>query len=168
MRRVDFTGSQFGYVKVVSLNEEMTKLKKSSQFNQHCSKCGNTWVGRVDPRYKTCGCGQGWFREKKSPQHKKFVYWKNSKKHGKWEWDLEFEDIVFPTHCPLLGYELNYSAGKGQDYSNASLDRIDPTKGYVKGNVRVVSYRANLLKNNATVEEIELLLSNWKKLLGEN
>jgi hypothetical protein len=44
-----------------------------------------------------------------------------------------------------------------------SLDRIDSNKGYVKGNVWVISRRANVIKNNATLEELELLTNNLKK-----
>lgn len=44
-----------------------------------------------------------------------------------------------------------------------SLDRIDSSKGYVKGNVRVISARANMLKNNATVEELTLVLKDLKR-----
>lgn len=36
----------------------------------------------------------------------------------------------------------------------ASLDRIDNSKGYVRGNVMVISLRANAIKNNATAEEL--------------
>jgi len=46
-----------------------------------------------------------------------------------------------------------------------SVDRIDPTKGYIKGNVEVISWRANHLKNNATVEELEAIV-NYMKLHG--
>ena len=42
------------------------------------------------------------------------------------------------------------------------IDRIDSSKGYVKGNVRVISKRANTLKNNATIEELELVLKDLK------
>jgi hypothetical protein len=56
-----------------------------------------------------------------------------------------------------LGLKLEQGNGKSTA-SSPSLDRIDSSKGYVKGNVRVISHRANLLKNNATVEELKLLL----------
>lgn len=39
----------------------------------------------------------------------------------------------------------------------SSLDRVDPAKGYVKGNVWIVGYRANLVKNDGTAEEHELI-----------
>jgi hypothetical protein len=69
-------------------------------------------------------------------------------------------DLDWPTHCPVLGIELDYPLkcgmrGKERPQANwPSLDRFDPHKGYVPGNVFVISYRANTLKNNSTYEEI--------------
>lgn len=71
------------------------------------------------------------------------------------EFNLEVEDIVIPTHCPVLGMEMN--PHKRDMYSTPSLDRIDSTKGYVRGNVHVISTRANLLKKDATPGELRLL-----------
>ncbi len=51
--------------------------------------------------------------------------------------------------------------------SSPSLDRIIPEKGYVKGNVIVVSNKANVIKNNATPEEIIAVGEFYKKLLEE-
>ena len=48
--------------------------------------------------------------------------------------------------------------------SSPSLDRIIPSLGYVKGNIRVISFRANTLKNNATLSELELILEDAKKI----
>lgn len=68
--------------------------------------------------------------------------------------DIEYPDIQWPTHCPVLGLELDYSspAGRRVEHS-ASFDRIDPSKGYLKGNVRVISWRANRIKNDGTAAE---------------
>lgn len=69
-------------------------------------------------------------------------------------------DLVWPTHCPVLGLELDYPSHRGMRGLKTirdnwpSLDRWDSTKGYVPGNVFVISYRANTLKNSATYEEI--------------
>lgn len=74
---------------------------------------------------------------------------------------IKASDIIWPTHCPVLGIELDYSP-RGTRISNnpanPSLDRWDNAKGYVPGNVHVISYRANTLKNNATWRELEAVL----------
>lgn len=83
--------------------------------------------------------------------------------------DISVEDIVIPSECPILGIPLHsYSTtgGRKRGYSPdaASLDRIYPTKGYIKGNVRVISARANLLKNDATVEELRKVLEDLERI----
>jgi len=75
--------------------------------------------------------------------------------------DLELSDIIVPQFCPVLGCELVVS--ETQAYCSPTLDRFDNGKGYVKGNVRVISWRANSLKSDATTEEIEKVLYYMKK-----
>lgn len=81
--------------------------------------------------------------------------------------DLHRDDIVIPPTCPVLGLTLTYLGGKGRGYhpDSPSLDRIIPALGYTRGNVRVISARANLLKSNATVEELERVLSDLRALI---
>ncbi len=81
--------------------------------------------------------------------------------------NLEISDIYIPAICPLLGLPIVSGINKksGNSPNSPSLDRKIPSLGYVKGNVWVLSRRANLLKSDATIEEVELLLSNWKKLI---
>jgi hypothetical protein len=73
---------------------------------------------------------------------------------------IRVSDLVWPTHCPVLGIPLHYPergvARKigGHNPNYPSLDRFDPSKGYVPGNVFVISFRANTIKNNATYEEM--------------
>lgn len=65
------------------------------------------------------------------------------------------KDLEWPTHCPVLGMELDYTHADGKKNNRPSLDRWDNSKGYVPGNVFVISWRANMLKSNATADELE-------------
>lgn len=70
--------------------------------------------------------------------------------------NLEREDIIVPELCPYLGIKLDMGGvPKGQSRKHvASLDRIKPELGYVKGNVEVISHLANTMKNNASDREL--------------
>lgn len=70
------------------------------------------------------------------------------------EFNITVNDIKIPTHCPYLGVELTRIRYKGRQDYNPSLDRIDPTKGYTKDNIEVISDKANRMKNNANLEEL--------------
>jgi len=70
-----------------------------------------------------------------------------------WTCDLAVSDISIPERCPLLGTVLDCRA-PSRSPNLPSIDRIDPTKGYVKGNVWVISWRANRLKSDATLDEL--------------
>lgn len=83
----------------------------------------------------------------------KFIIKKNAAKRRGVEFTITMEDLEWPTHCPILGIELQYFTNAGRQEDSVSFDRIDPTKGYVPGNVYICSWRANRLKNNGTAEE---------------
>jgi hypothetical protein len=76
------------------------------------------------------------------------------------ECTLELKDIPdIPKLCPVLHIKIEYTVGAGKrpKPNAASLDRIDNTKGYVPGNVRIISYRANELKKDGTPEELKAI-----------
>ena len=84
-----------------------------------------------------------------------------SKKKG-WHFDLDLDALVesAPLTCPLLDIELHY--GKPIGYHNPaapSLDRFDSSKGYTTNNVWIISRRANLIKNDATIQELSMMCS---------
>lgn len=66
-----------------------------------------------------------------------------------------------PTHCPVLGVEFVW-IGAGTNWASPSIDRIKPELGYVEGNVAVISRRANMIKSDATLEEVSKVLE-WMK-----
>jgi len=75
-----------------------------------------------------------------------------AKRYG-FEFNIDITDVIIPEVCPYFGFKLEKGTNKNSDNS-PSLDRIDNTKGYIKGNVEVISYLANRLKNNATSEQL--------------
>lgn len=85
-------------------------------------------------------------------QRQKFRAKKANATREGWEWSLDFGDLKWPSHCPIFGIELDYYAESRQENS-PSFDQIDPGKGYVTGNVQIISWRANRIKNNGTAEE---------------
>lgn len=77
------------------------------------------------------------------------------------EFSITEEDIIIPEYCPALGIKLEIQKGlKVARKSSPSLDRIDVSKGYIPGNIQVISKLANTMKNAATLEELQLF-SKW-------
>lgn len=68
-------------------------------------------------------------------------------------------DISIPEFCPVLGVKLKRKEGRGMGEESPTLDRIVPSLGYVKGNITVISWRANRLKNNASLADLRLLVA---------
>jgi hypothetical protein len=87
----------------------------------------------------------------------------NAKKRGL-EFDLKKTDIVIPTHCRYLGIELSYDKKNNTDINYFSVDRIDNSKGYVKGNIQVISRLANTMKNSSTQEQLITFSENCLKI----
>lgn len=79
----------------------------------------------------------------------------NAKKFGR-EHTICLDDIIVPEVCPILGITLERGNGRMHGAS-PTLDRVDNSKGYVPGNVRVISLKANSHKSNMTVDEIKRL-----------
>ena len=83
---------------------------------------------------------------------------KRAKKAGI-PFNLSIEDIVIPDVCPIMGipFEHNFNGHGGAGPYSPTLDRKDPKLGYTRGNVWVISNKANTIKSNATPEELMLV-----------
>jgi predicted Zn-ribbon and HTH transcriptional regulator len=64
-------------------------------------------------------------------------------------------DIYIPKFCPLMGIPLKFNYGeKAASPNSPSLDKIYPDKGYIPGNVMVISNAANVAKSNLTPQQL--------------
>ena len=89
---------------------------------------------------------------------------KASAKKRNIEFNLSVTDmyyIDYPLTCPILGIRMAFNRVNVQDNSY-SVDRIDNTIGYQLDNIQIISYRANVLKNNASAAELQMLSHHFK------
>lgn len=80
---------------------------------------------------------------------------KNRAKQKGVPFDITEKDVTVVETCPYLGIPLKQNLNqKGPSSNSPTLDRIIPEKGYVKGNVQLISHKANAMKHNATIDEL--------------
>lgn len=164
----DKTGNIFGHWKVIGPYERRGKrnylywrcecvcgkikwLSASYLSSKEVSHCGCLSVSD-NPYPASSPEGQLWYGARVRARQKDL------------EFNLDEGDINIPTHCPLLGVKLRKGSNQAWEYS-PTLDRIDPKQGYVKGNVWVVSKRANVIKNDASLEDLKAIVCNLEKKL---
>lgn len=80
--------------------------------------------------------------------------------------NLTIEDLHIPDVCPALGVELLLGGGMSERDQAPSLDKILPALGYTKGNIVIVSVRANRAKNDLAIHELQALASFYTNLVS--
>lgn len=113
------------------------------------------------------------YSELHNKSNKRYQIWCSIKKRAKLkglDFNLTLDDIPqIPKKCPVLGIPIIENKGSHQPTDNSpSVDRIDSTKGYIKGNIRIISNRANRIKADATIEELRKVLEDYEKIYSEN
>lgn len=125
----------------------------SSGKKAQCKKCGRRDIDQA--------------RKSRNWTHKAaYVIWRNSLQRAKrygMEHTLELSDIAIPETCPVLGIPL-HREDKSTWMNAPSIDRIENDKGYTKENIIIVSRRANILKRDATIDELILMAEFYSKL----
>ena len=100
-------------------------------------------------------------------QPKRYRIWNNVKKRAKKDgrkFTLEPSDIPkIPKKCPILGIKIKENDEVGPKDSSPSLDRIKQEEGYTPENIRIISNRANRLRQDATKEELKLILQDMEE-----
>ncbi len=154
-------------------HHKLNRPKQPSDEHHWCNKC-KSWKlksgfnFRRDGKSRNCkSCEDAYRRanmarinefvkkhKKENPEKSLLYAAKSRARLGGLQFDIDINDIQIPLICPVLGIEISTNGPKN---TSPSLDKIIPELGYTKGNVRVISWRANWIKNNASADEIEKL-----------
>jgi hypothetical protein len=107
-----------------------------------------------DNREKRNEAVRNW--RKNHPERNIFTAAKARAKRLGYEFNIELSDIIIPDVCPILNIPLRRI--ENTQHNNApALDRIDNTKGYIKGNIQIISHKANRHKADLSLQEIHNL-----------
>ena len=153
---------------------------KEDGLNSHCKSCKKKYdikyrkSDKVQDAQKSKG-----YRDRKKEYHKfrfetdprlqLLISARFRAKKNNLPFNIEMEDIIIPEYCPILEIKLErkeYGLGGSFQHNSPSLDKIDPELGYVKGNIIVISMKANVMKHNATKEELKLFSENIMKIFN--
>ena len=104
--------------------------KWSKNNSEYISRLQKIWRRKNPEKWLLCAC-------------------KSRAKRNGIEFNLDLSDITIPKLCPYLGIELKISNDR-LSQGSPSIDRVDNAKGYVKGNVEIISHQANLMKSNSS------------------
>jgi hypothetical protein len=102
-------------------------------------------------------------------RNREHVLWVKARKRAArdgLEFTITVDDVFIPETCPVLGVPLDNDANMARRANAPSLDRIDSRRGYVPGNVWVISHRANVIKNDATPDELARIAAAVRRVLG--
>lgn len=109
-------------------------------------------------------------RDRDNWEYKLFRGAKQTAKNKHLVFNLDISDISIPDICPILGVKL--LRGNDPEYYprhkyTASLDRINPKEGYIKGNIWVISWLANKMKQDADSSDLSLFCRNILQLIKD-
>jgi len=150
------------YCDLTKTSNTLTEARQNNTpfYKGHCNVHGNVPLATLDQSCRQCSRSAAKRRRQENPKFNAprvalASVRKRCKEKGiDYDLDLEFIRSIIPNRCPILGIELTYDDHIDK---SPSIDRLDPNKGYVKGNVSIISNRANRLKNNGTAEEHKLI-----------
>lgn len=138
--------------KILPADSEHFYRKKNGILSSECRDC---FRQRSSRNQKTCHHAGG------ADYHLSYIMRgtrQRARKAGlECEIDTEFLKILLKKQtglCAITKVPLTFTKGLGHAPTNASIDRIDPTKGYIKDNIQLVAYRVNIMKSNLSIDEL--------------
>lgn len=141
-----------GCLETKSLNEFPARKDRSGKLRPYCKNCSNN-ISRK--RYEAHRRTNPF--KLRATRARARSLWLNKP----CDLTADYLESIWTGVCPVLKIPLKWTTDR-YDESAAELDRFVPELGYVKGNVHFLSRKANRLKNNSSIQDIENLLK-WMK-----
>ena len=141
------------------INDQNWSLSKQKRYEYICNQCE-----RIRARERRVKSNNASFKEWAASNLDR-VMWYSAKKRAMKDgvpFAIKPSDIVIPAECPVFGTPLRRGVGKGCSDDSPTLDRFNPSLGYVIGNICVISGKANRIKSDADEKDIEAVLA-WMK-----
>ena len=155
----------------------MDKTYEFEEGTKLCKKCG--LVKDNKDMVKNKNCKQGVEHTCKACRNER-LYTTRTKAHAKerlksakyrarikevpFNLDEDYLHSIYTETCPVFKTKMSMKVRKGGKQNDSiSIDRLIPELGYVKGNVVMISMRANWIKSNATLEELKMLVKWLEK-----
>lgn len=162
------------------LLEQMTKRKgRPIPYGSNCLKCFNLYNRRdrdtEEKRKKHNARAVRYVKELRVKNGMSWSLWRSVKNRANKQgipFTITPDDVIVPDKCPVLGIDLikdptflerNGLKGQLRVDNYPSVDRKDPSLGYIKENVTVISWRANNIKGNASLQELQSVVDWLRK-----
>lgn len=130
-----------------------------------CSKCKKDKIDE-DFSYGKPTCNSCYSYSRRTNFDRKAQRYKESAAAAKVKFDLDgnYLESIWVNKCPILGIPISLRVNV-KSPRKAHLDRLDPKLGYTKGNVNWISRRANRIKQDGSLQEIEAIAKWMRKKL---
>lgn len=118
-------------------------------------------------------CVQCQLDKQRAPEYRSYTMWWTARDRAErlglpFNLTRKYIEKIWPENemCPIFGVRFEYpsgpSRGKGSPLPySPSIDRIRPEKGYVEGNVAIISNRANTMKHNCSDPAVFRRIATW-------
>lgn len=148
------------------------QANRSDGLFAECKACNTSrqraWVDGNREQYQRANQRASRKMRSADPRKQLLVYTRRRSLARGLDFTITEDDVVIPAVCPILGIELRSTFGSGGkpggDAGSPSIDRIDNQRGYVPGNIVIVSWRANRIKSDATLAELKALVRFYEQL----